>query len=90
MQQNLLARASSSWGERYTTFFHALLFILGFTLVFVVGWGGAATVFGRLFDEYRLFLARVGGIVVILFGLVTLGVIRWRWLYADTRPHWQA
>lgn len=90
MQQNAWARVGSWRGERYTTFFHASLFVLGFGAVFVLGWGGAATLFGRLFDEYRLLLARVGGIVVILFGLVTLGVIRWQWLYADTRPHWQA
>lgn len=90
MQQNVLTRPTPSGWERYTTFFHALLFVLGFSAVFVVGWGGAATIFGRLFDEYRLLLARVGGIVVIVFGLVTLGVIRWRWLYADTRPQWQA
>lgn len=90
MQQNVLANAPVSRWERYTTFFHALLFVLGFSTVFVLGWGGAATVFGRLFDEYRLLLARVGGIVVIVFGLVTLGVLKWRWLYADTRPHWQA
>jgi cytochrome c-type biogenesis protein len=83
-------RSTIGWREHYTTFFHAFLFVLGFSLVFVVGWGGTATIFGRLFDEYRLLLARVGGLVVIVFGLVTLGLIRWRWLYADTRPQWQA
>ncbi|MDT8304469.1 MAG: cytochrome c biogenesis protein CcdA, partial [Anaerolineae bacterium] len=90
MQQNVMARSAGPWQTRYTTFFHAFLFVLGFSVVFVVGWGGAATVFGRLFDEYRLLLARVGGIVVIVFGLVTLGVVKWRWFYADTRPQWQA
>ena len=75
---------------RYTTFFHALLFVLGFSIVFIVGWGGAATVLGRLFSEYKLLLARVGGLLVILFGLVTLGVVKLRWFYADTRPQWQA
>lgn len=84
--------STSSWalGERYTTFFHATLFVLGFSLIFVVGWGGAATILGRLFSEYKLLLARVGGLVVILFGLVTLGVIKLRWFYYDTRPQWQA
>jgi cytochrome c-type biogenesis protein len=61
---------------RYTTFFHAVLFVLGFSIIFVVGWGGAATVFG--------------GVAVILFGLVTMGVVKWRWFYADTRPQWRA
>lgn len=90
MQQSQTSSATRSFGERYATFFHAVLFVLGFSVVFVVGWGGAATVFGRLFSEYKVLLARAGGIAVILFGLVTLGVIKWHWFYRDTRPQWQA
>ena len=79
-----------SLSERYGTFWHAVLFVLGFSLIFIVGWGGAATVLGRLFGEYKVWLARAGGLMVILFGLMTLGVIKMRWFYADTRPQWQA
>ncbi|NKQ34843.1 MAG: hypothetical protein HF973_04415 [Chloroflexi bacterium] len=61
--------------QRYTTFYHAVLFVLGFSLIFVVGWGGAATILGQLFSEYKLLIARIGGLVVILFGLATLGAI---------------
>lgn len=90
MQQSTAAPPRSSIEERYQTFFHAVLFVLGFSLVFVVGWGGAATIFGRVFGEYKVLLARAGGVAVILFGLTTLGVIKWRWFYRDTRPQWQA
>lgn len=72
--------------QRLTLFVHALLFVLGFSLVFIVGWGGAATVFGQVFSANKSILARVGGLVVILFGLATLGVVRIPWLYMDTRP----
>jgi cytochrome c-type biogenesis protein len=72
--------------KRLVLFSHALLFVLGFSLVFIVGWGGTATVFGQVFSNYKSILARVGGLVVILFGLATLGVIRIPWLYMDTRP----
>lgn len=72
--------------RRLVLFTHALLFVLGFSLVFIFGWGGAATVFGQLFSDYKSILARVGGLVVILFGLATLGVVRIPWLYMDTRP----
>jgi cytochrome c-type biogenesis protein len=72
--------------QRLVLFTHALLFVLGFSLVFIVGWGGTATVFGQLFSGYKSILARVGGLVVILFGLATLGVIRIPWLYMDIRP----
>lgn len=90
MQQSTAAPPRSSIEERYQTFFHAVLFVLGLSLVFVVGWGGAATIFGRVFGEYKVLLARAGGVAVILFGLTTLGVIKWRWFYRDTRPQWQA
>ncbi len=64
---------------------HALSFVLGFSLVFTIGWGGAATALGQLFGQYKFLLGRIGGVVVILFGLATLDVIRIPWFYADTR-----
>lgn len=70
---------------RRTTFIHALLFVAGFSVVFVVGWGGAATLLGQLFGQYKATLGRLGGVVVILFGLYTLGVLRIPWLSMDTR-----
>jgi cytochrome c-type biogenesis protein len=75
--------------RRLIVFFHALLFVLGFSLVFVFGWGGAATLLGQLFGVYKGWLGKIGGAVVILFGLSTLGVIKIPWLYYDTRPEWQ-
>ncbi len=80
-----------SLAQRYTTFFHAVLFVFGFSLIFVIGWGGAATILGQLFSEYKLLIARVGGVVVIIFGLATLGVFKIPWMayYSDTRPQWQ-
>lgn len=75
---------------RLATFSHALLFVLGFSLVFVVGWGGAATLLGQLFSQHKTLLSQVGGIVVILFGLHTMGILRLRWLDTDTRSSWQA
>lgn len=66
---------------------HALTFVLGFSLVFILGWGGAATLLGQIFSNYKLILGKIGGVVVILFGLATLGWIRIPWLYYDTRPN---
>ncbi len=71
---------------RGLTLLHALLFVAGFSLVFVVGWGGAATLLGGLFGQYKTVLGKVGGVLVILFGLVTMGVLRIPWLSMDTRP----
>lgn len=71
---------------RRSLLLHALAFVLGFSVVFVVGWGGAATLLGQLFAAQKAWLGRLGGVVVILFGLHTLGWVRIPWLVYDTRP----
>ena len=73
--------------DRLKIFLHALLFVLGFSLVFVIGWGGSVTALGQLFGTYKRPLAQIGGVVVIVFGLATLDVLRIPWFYADTRAH---
>lgn len=78
--------SSKTNASRISTFSHALFFVGGFGLVFIVGWGGAATLFGQLFGQYKSVLGRLGGLLVILFGLVTLGVVSIPWLSVDTRP----
>jgi cytochrome c-type biogenesis protein len=76
--------------RRYRTFLHALLFTFGFSLIFVVGWGGATTLLGRLFSQFKPLISRAGGLLVIVFGLSTLGVLKIPYFYYDTRPAWQA
>ena len=55
----------------------------GFSLVFIVGWGGAATVFGQLFGQYKTVIGQMGGVVVIMFGLATLDIIRVPGFYSE-------
>jgi cytochrome c-type biogenesis protein len=74
--------------RRWEVFAHAFLFVLGFSVVFIVGWGGTVTVMGQLFGQYKFVLGRIGGLVVILFGLATLDIIRLPWFYADTRAQY--
>ena len=80
----------STQAHRFRTFIHACLFVGGFTLVFVVGWGGAATLVGNLFNAFKDWIGRIGGVLVILFGSHTLGWINIRWFDVDTRPNWSA
>jgi len=82
-------RPSVTTLPRFTTFVHALLFVLGFSAVFVFLWGGAATALGQLLYDYQRHLTTIGGVIIILFGLAMLRVIRLPWLYYDTRPQWQ-
>ncbi len=74
--------------ERLKIFLHAFLFVLGFSLVFIVGWGGSVTALGQLFGTYKRVIAQIGGVIVIMFGLATLEVIRIPWFYADTRSQY--
>ncbi len=56
--------------------------------MFIVGWGGSVTLVGQLFGTYKNVIARIGGVIVIMFGLATLEVIRVPWFYADTRSYY--
>jgi cytochrome c-type biogenesis protein len=62
-------------GRRRVALVHALLFVLGFSLVFVL-LGASATALGRALNYYQLWLQRIGGVLIIAFGLVCLGVIK--------------
>jgi cytochrome c-type biogenesis protein len=71
--------------KRGYIFLHALAFVFGFSLIFVIGWGGATTILGQLFVTYKDWIARIGGIVLIIFGLATMDLIHIPWFYMDTR-----
>jgi cytochrome c-type biogenesis protein len=70
--------------NRWVTFSHGLAFVLGFSLVFII-LGAAASAIGSLLYDLRGWLARIGGVVVVLFGLHTMGVISIPFLDYDTR-----
>jgi cytochrome c-type biogenesis protein len=80
---------AGSLAVRLNVIVHALLFVLGFSFIFVVGWGGATTLLGQLFGQYKTVIARVGGVILIVFGLATMDIIRIPWFYMDTRPEFQ-
>lgn len=89
MATDTAAPMVSSQNDRLKIFLHALLFVAGFSLVFIVGWGGSVTLAGQLFGTYKSAIARIGGVIVVMFGLATLEVIRIPWFYADTRSYYQ-
>lgn len=73
-------------GNRFSTFTHGLAFVLGFSIVFVL-LGAAASAFGNLLYELRDWVARIGGIVVVVFGLHMTGLFRIAFLEYDVRLH---
>jgi len=70
--------------NRFITFTHGLAFVIGFSVVFIT-LGVATAAFGRLLFDFRTILAKVGGIVVIIFGLHMMGIFRIKFLEYDTR-----
>ncbi|MEW5872600.1 MAG: cytochrome c biogenesis protein CcdA [Chloroflexota bacterium] len=80
--------ASSAVGgeqNRWLTFSHGLAFVFGFSLVFV-SLGIATSALGGVLYGLRDWLARIGGAVVILFGLHMTGIVRIPFLEYDLRP----
>lgn len=70
--------------NRFVTFTHGLAFVLGFSLIFIT-LGAASSAFGRLLFDMRFILSKVGGVVVVVFGLHMMGVFRIPLLEYDTR-----
>lgn len=63
---------------------HAVLFVVGLSLIFIA-LGATATAFGRLLNTYQHWLERVGGALIIIFGLYTMGVLRIGFLSREAR-----
>jgi cytochrome c-type biogenesis protein len=78
------AGGEATENSRFVTFTHGLAFVLGFSVVFIT-LGVATSAFGRLLFDLRFLLSKVGGIVVIIFGLHMIGVFRIPFLEYDTR-----
>jgi len=65
---------------------NSIAFILGFSVVFIA-LGAAATEIGQILGVYKHTLARVAGVVIILFGLHLTGIFKIKALYTDARLH---
>jgi cytochrome c-type biogenesis protein len=61
-------------------------FILGFSIVFIT-LGAISTEVGQILAQYKSLLARIAGVVIILFGLHLTGILQIKALLADTRLH---
>jgi len=61
--------------RRGTALVHALWFVAGFSVIFVA-LGATASVLGVLLLRSQVWIGRIGGLIVILFGLYLLGVLR--------------
>jgi len=60
--------------NRWRVFSHALFFVAGFALVFVILFGLPTTILAGVLQQYSDWIAKIGGVILILFGLHTIGV----------------
>ena len=72
--------------SRRAALIHSLLFVLGFTLIFLA-LGATATALGQLLSYQRVWITRVGGVLIIVFGLYMLGIFNVSLFSRERRVH---
>lgn len=72
--------------NRKATFIHSLLFVLGFSAIFII-LGASASFLGQFFKQYELWIARIGGVIIIILGLHLSGVLKLAPLMREKRIH---
>ncbi len=77
-------QGSATW----TTVSHGLAFVVGFSVVFIL-LGLLSSALGSLLYDFQWVLTRIGGLLVIIFGLHLTGIIRIPFLDYDLRPQSQ-
>jgi cytochrome c-type biogenesis protein len=69
---------------RWRVSLHAFCFVLGFALLFTL-LGAAAALVGLALHTYQQWLARIAGVLLILFGIALTGLVPIPWLSSDHR-----
>lgn len=77
---------TTSKNIRNLTVLHSLLFILGFSIVFIL-LGATATYLGTLLLKYQQIIKKIGGILIIFFGLYIGGLIKSDFLSREIKIH---
>ncbi len=83
----LLAGKKSSRVRRLTII-HSLMFILGFSIVFIL-LGASASLAGKILLKYQAWIARIGGAFIVLLGLQFTGVINLNFLQKERKFHFR-
>lgn len=69
---------------RLITMIHSVMFILGFSVIFVL-LGTTVSYLGRFLLEYQSTLKKIGAVIIILFGLMITGVLRLEFLEKERK-----
>lgn len=69
---------------KFLTIIHSLLFIAGFTAIFVL-FGASFTALGKFLSQHKNAAEKIGGIIVVLFGLHITGIINLGFLQKERK-----
>ena len=69
---------------RIITIRHSLFFIAGFSTIFIL-MGASASFAGKILLDYQDIIRKVGGILIILFGLYIMGLLRLNFLGREAK-----
>jgi len=72
--------------DRKTTFTHSLLFVIGFSSIFIL-LGASASFLGQFLRAYEIWIARIGGVIIVLLGMHLAGVFKITPLLREKRLH---
>jgi len=79
-----LAESGARAKVRWTTISHSLLFIMGFSTIFIV-LGASASYLGQLLIRYQYWLMKGGGVLIIILGIQFTGIINLPFLQMERR-----
>lgn len=68
---------------------NSLLFIAGFSAVFI-SFGASASLVGQVLITYQDFVRKLGGVLIIIFGLYLLGILNLSFLATEKRFHFKS
>lgn len=73
---------------RSTALIHTVLFLIGFSIIFLA-LGLSTSLIGNFFLEYQVLLRQLGAILMVFFGLVLTGILKFDFLLTDKKLQFQ-
>lgn len=81
-----LKENGSNRNVRLATIIHSLLFIVGFSFVFII-LGASASFLGQFLSEYLPLVRKIGGVLIVILGFFIAGWLRIPYLLKER--HWR-
>ncbi|MCJ7688967.1 MAG: cytochrome c biogenesis protein CcdA [Clostridiaceae bacterium] len=69
---------------KLTILYKSFGFVLGFSIIFII-MGASITTLGKLFTDNQILIRKISGILMIVFGFHTIGLLKIKLLYREKR-----